>query len=133
MTIDQLRLDAFKLLATAIPRIGTRFGDPEATAAVLDGVYQAAIRQLTTRAVHDVAPHRAAQEATQRLARLPAQKGGTLPEVQTTPADGTSISADVACYGYEAVWDTIAAVTSRQPLPPLAKAIFAAQAEQPDS
>ena len=132
MTEASARSAAFALLARAIPRIGTRFGSVEATTEVLDAVFAAAVEQSAARSA-DMQQVAEAAEASQKLAHLIAKKGGNLPDVAFPLPEEIAPETRAAHLGYQAVWDTIAAITAGGELPPLAAAIFAARADDPTS
>ncbi len=124
MSEAEARAGAFALLATAIPRIGGRFGSIVAAVEVLDAVYRSAAGASLETGV-DAAREAAALDATSRLAGLIAKKGGTLPDAEVFGhSQLLSPEARAACVGYQAVWETIAAVTVGRELPSLTSAIF---------
>jgi tRNA-splicing ligase RtcB (3'-phosphate/5'-hydroxy nucleic acid ligase) len=106
----------FKVLAQTIPRIATRFGSVAATVEVLNDIFITAATS-TSNSRDTVA---AAQQATLKLSDLVAKKGGVLPDLPEQEVDLTEATDEVLAtlFGYQAVWATVAAVTSGQPLAP---------------
>ena len=132
MTDTRLRQAAFELLAKAIPRIAARFRSVEATVEVLGSVYDAAVAEQSEDTLRDAA----AADAAQKLASLIAKKGGALPEAAMStwqPVEGLTPESRAACYGYQAVWETVAALTAGRELPVLAETILAERAGDPGS
>ncbi len=123
---------AFELLATAIPRIGARFGDPAATAEVLAGVYDAAAGRAVE--VGDGELMSTAASA-RKLAELVAKKGGELAGLAGLPLTPEMWTPEQRAMlaGYAAVWETVAAVTAGRDLPAGAAEVFAARVAQAGS
>ncbi len=135
MTHEQARRTAFALLATAIPPLGARFRSVEATVEVLCAVYAAASK-LSSEQLVDAQLEAAAVAATHKLAGLIAKKGGMLPDsppLELPAALTMSPAMRAACFGYQAVWETIGAVTAGRKLPALVAEIVATKAADPAS
>ncbi len=123
--------EAFKILAAAIPRIGQRFGGPDATAEVLADVYAAA----AGRAAAGQAPDADAHAAALKLANLIDKKGGRLPDLAAMPAAWEELAPEqrAAVAGYAAVWETVEAATTRRELPAVAEQSLARRRQQAGS
>lgn len=134
MARNEARGAAFALLPAAIPRIGQRFGGQAATVEVLEAIYAAAADAAVAQPMDAALGE--ALDATRRLAGLLGKKGGALPEMlpQDVPAAETMAPAlRAAVFGYQAVWETVAAVTAGQPLPSRGAETLAALLADPAS
>lgn len=134
MTHEQARRTAFALLATAIPPLGARFRMVAATVEVLCAVFAAAEQGGAQPC--DAQREAAAVAATQKLASLVVKKGGGLtdaPSLESPAAPPSSTAIRATCFGHQAVWETIGAITTGRKLPSMVAEIVAPKAADPSS